>query len=137
MKELSNEEFMAGYTPVGNEYEAYVKEHGDEVSAAGKKLSDGPYHIQGKLGGKYAVHITLDRGMKQGSYYYDKMGPSARLELKVLDFNPKTGKLILEEHNDMGQVTGTFTGTLSSTGFVGQMTSYQGKIYDFNMTVTD
>ena len=137
MKELSNEEFMAGYTPVGNEYEAYVKEHGDEVSAAGRKLSDGPYHIQGKLDGKYAVHITLDKGMKQGSYYYDKMGPSARLELKVLDFNPKTGKLILEEHNDMGQVTGTFTGTLSSTGFVGQMTSYQGKIYDFNMTVTD
>ena len=37
----------------------------------------------------------------------------------------------------MGQVTGTFTGTLSSTGFVGQMTSYQGKIYDFKMTVTD
>ncbi len=26
MKELSNEEFMAGYTPVGNEYEAYVKD---------------------------------------------------------------------------------------------------------------
>lgn len=137
MKELSNKEFMADYTPVGNEYEAYVKEHGDEVSAAGKKLSDGPYHIQGKLGGKYSVHITLDKGMKQGSYYYDKMGPSARLELKVLDFNPKTGKLILEEHNDKGQVTGTFTGTLSSTGFVGQMTSYQGKIYDFKMTVTE
>lgn len=136
MKELSNEEFMAIYTPVGNEYEAFIKENGDAISNAGKKLGDGPYYIQGKLGGKYAVHITLKQGMKDGLYYYDKNGPTAKLELKVQDFNPKTGKLKLEEHNDKGQVTGTFTGTLSETSFVGKMTSFQGKVYDFDMKVT-
>lgn len=137
MKELSNEEFMDTYTPVGNEYEAYVKEHGDDVKNVTKKLGDGPYHIKGKLGGKYAVHITIEKGMKTGYYYYDKNGAGATLALKVQDFNPKTGKLILEEQNDKGQVTGTFNGTLTSTSYIGQMTSFQGKIYDFDMEVTE
>lgn len=137
MKELSNEEFMDTYTPVGNEYEAYVKEHGDDVKNVTKKLHDGPYKIKGKLGGKYAVHITIEKGMKTGSYYYDKNGSGATLALKVQDFNPKTGKLILEEQNDKGQVTGTFNGTLSSTSYIGQMTSFQGKTYDFDMEVTE
>lgn len=82
MRELSNQEFMATYTPIGNEYEAYVKKHGDSVKNISKKLDDGPYHIKGKLGGKYAVHITLEKGMTNGSYYYDKYGPSAKLELR-------------------------------------------------------
>lgn len=136
MKELSNEEFMKTYTPKGNEYKEYVNEHGDDVTKGSSKLGDGPYMIQGKLGGKYAVHINLEKGMKSGSYYYDKNGPDATLELKVQEFNPKTGKLVLEEHNNKGQVTGTFNGTLSATNYIGQMTSFQNKVYDFDMTVT-
>lgn len=138
MKQQSKEEFMASYKPDGSEYDSYVKEFGDPTkdnAAATGASADGPFKISGKLGGKHAVHITLESGMKSGSYYYDKYGPSAKLRLKVLDYNPKSGAITLEEHNDNGEVTGTFTGTLTATAFRGKMTSFAGKTYDFNMVV--
>lgn len=136
MKELSADEFMAIYTPTGNEYETYLKENGSSSGKMNEKLSDGPYKIKGKLGGKYAIHMTLDKGMKTGSYYYDKNGAGNPLTLLIKSFNPRTGKIKIEEHNAKGEVTGTFTGTLSATSFSGKMTSFQGKTYAFDMAST-
>lgn len=138
MKQKSKDEYMATYKPDGSEYDSYVKEFGDPTkdnAAATGASADGPFKISGKLGGKLPVHITLNKGMKDGSYYYDKYGPSAKLHLKVLDYNPKTGSIKLEEHNDRGEVTSTFSGTLTATAFRGKMTSFAGKTYDFNMVV--
>ena len=138
MKQKSKDEYMATYKPDGSEYDSYVKEFGDPTkdnAAATGASADGPFKISGKLGGKLPVHITLNKGMKDGSYYYDKYGPSAKLHLKVLDYNPKTGSIKLEEHNDRGEVTSTFSGTLTPTNFKGKMISFQGKTYNFDMTV--
>lgn len=134
MNTPSQESFFKSYAANGNEYADYVKTHGEAKAGAGK-LSDGPYELAGKLGGKMAIHVNIDKGMKHGSYYYDKYGPSNTLELSVKAFNPRTGELTLEESNDKGQVTGSFVGTLSDRSYTGTMTSYTGKSYAFDLAV--
>lgn len=131
MKEMSVDEFFAAYEPQGREFATYVKDHGHVAPVvAGEGLGDGPFELNGKIGGKHAVRMTLDKGMKTGSYYYDKMGPQNPLNLKITEYNPKTGKLKLEETNANGEVTGTFIGTLSADDFTGSMTSYRGQTFN-------
>lgn len=135
MKDLSAAEFMAVYTPSGNEYAEYMKSHSDAGSATGAKLSDGPYNISGKLGGKYPIHLVINAGMRDGYYYYDKNGSSNKLTLTVKSFSRKSGKIVLEERNAAGDITGSFTGTLTPSTFTGEMTAFTGKSYNFNLKV--
>lgn len=130
----TQESFFKHYKPTGDEYSNYIRVHGNEVT---KKdvLSYGPYSIVGKLGGKYPIHMSLEKGMKNGSYYYDKSGSKNTLNLHVKSFNSRTGELVIEETNNKREVTGTFTGILSPDSYVGQMTSFQGKTYDFNLDI--
>ncbi|MCM1349219.1 MAG: hypothetical protein NC338_07380 [Firmicutes bacterium] len=137
MKVPTQEEFYANFTPTGNEYEAYVKANGTVSASAADDLSEGPYTIAGKLNGKLPIHINLNKGMRDGSYYYDKYGPSNTLTLTVKSFNKKTGTLVIEERNDKGEVTGTFSGTLTPETFVGEMTAYTGKTLPFNLKVVN
>lgn len=134
MSTPSQEQFFANYTPTGKEYQNYIDNHGADV-AVPNKLSNGPYTIVGKLGGKYPIHLQLDEGMKSGAYYYDKMGPNNQLTLSVKSFNKNTGELVLEEMNDKGDVTGSFIGTLRPDAYTGTMTAYTGKSYKFDLTV--
>ncbi|MDE6296416.1 MAG: phosphoethanolamine transferase CptA, partial [Muribaculaceae bacterium] len=131
----SKEDFYKKYTPTGEEYAAYVKVHGD-TPVKREALGYGPFLMTGKVGGKYAVHITLNKGMKTGSYYYDKSGPNATLDLSVKEYNENTGEVTIEEKNKNGEVTGTFIGILTPDSFVGKMTSFQGKTYDCNFKVS-
>lgn len=135
MSTPSQESFFKNYKPTGNEYSDYVKRYGDQPVST-KKLSYGPYAIAGKLGGKYPIHITLEKGMKKGSYYYDKSGPKNKLDLVVKAFNDRTGELTLEEMSAKGEITGTFIGKLTPETFTGKMSSYTGKTYDFTLNVT-
>lgn len=134
VKTPSKEDFFKNYTPSGKEYDEYIAKYGDKLSAS-NKLSDGPYNLAGKLGGKYAVHVNLEKGMKKGTYYYDKSGANAKLNLSIKEFNPNTGELTMEETNDKGQVTGTFIGTLTSEAYTGKMTAFSGKTYSFTLAV--
>lgn len=131
----SQESFFKNYTPTGHEYADYVKVHGDEPIKA-DRLSYGPYQLAGKLGTKLAIHLNLDKGMKHGTYYYDKYGPNNTLNLSVKAFNDNTGELTLEETNEKGEVTGTFIGTLTPEAYTGTMTAYTGKSFPFTLTVT-
>lgn len=133
---LSDEEIVNKYyKPTGKEYEEYLK----SVKPADKeaKLGDGPYTITGKIGGKYAIHMTLDKGMKYGSYYYNKKGPGAKLNLRVVNFNKATGQISLEETDASGNVTGTFVGVITPSSFKCQMSvPSTGKTYDCDLAVS-
>lgn len=133
MKIPSREQFFENYTPTGNEYAEYVK---DMPKGGSANLGDGPFALAGKLGGKHAIHMTINRGLKDGTYYYDKYGPSNALTLTVKNFDKKTGKITLEEQNNKGQVTGSFTGVLTPTSFNGDMTAYTGKTLPFTLEVS-
>lgn len=134
MKTLDRADFEKNYKYSGDEFAEYMKT-ADKSLANRKPLPNGPFAISGKLGGKYPVHIILDKGMKKGSYYYDKSGPNNTLNLEVKSFNRRTGKIILEETNDKGEVTGTFTGELTEKSFIGKMTAFSGVTYNFDLTV--
>lgn len=131
----SKEDFYKNYTPTGDEYLAYVKVNGEEPEKK-KSLGYGPFTLTGKIDGKYPIHLTLEKGMKTGSYYYDKNGPKATLSLSIKEYNENTGELTFEEKNDKGEKTGTFVGVLSSDSFKGKMTSFQGKTYECNLKVS-
>lgn len=130
----TKESFFKNYSPTGDEYNEYIRVHGDEVVKK-NSLGYGPFTIAGKLGGKYPIHINLAKGMKSGSYYYDKNGPKATLDLHVKSYNENTGDLTMEEKNNKGEVTGTFIGILTPYTYTGKMTSFQGKTYDFTLDV--
>lgn len=130
----SQESFFQNYQPTGQEFAAYVKAHGDEPVKA-EQISDGPYQLAGKLGTKLPIHVNLAKGMKHGTYYYDKYGPNNTLNLSVKAFNKNTGELTLEETNDKGEVTGTFIGKLTPEAYTGTMTAYTGKSYPFTLRV--
>ncbi|MDE5665260.1 MAG: hypothetical protein K2I31_04895 [Duncaniella sp.] len=134
MNTPSQESFFKNYKPTGKEYSEYISQYGEDAASA-KKISDGPYELAGKLGTKLAIHVNLDKGMKKGTYYYDKYGPSNTLQLVVKAFNPNTGDLTLEETNDKAEVTGTFIGKLSDTSYTGTMTAYTGKTYNFDLKI--
>lgn len=134
MKTPSQKSFFENFEPKGTEYADYVKVNG-EVEPSATKLSDGPYVIAGKLGGKYPIHINLEKGMEKGTYYYDKSGPSATLDLVVKSFNPRSGDLVLQETNAKGDVTGTFTGKMTADNYKGEMRAFTGKTYEFDLAV--
>lgn len=135
MNTPSQETFFKNYKPTGKEYKTYISENGED-NAKAQKLGNGPYELAGKLGTKLAIHVNLEKGMKKGTYYYDKYGPSNTLQLVVKSFNPNTGDLTLEETNDKAEVTGTFIGKLSNESYTGKMTAYTGKTYNFDLKVT-
>lgn len=135
MKTPSAEEFMANYTPKGDEWANYAKAHPEALRLKTDKLANGPYEITGKIGGKYAVTMHLNEGMKDGSYYYNKNGAKKPLTLKVKSFNPRTGAIVIEETAPDGKMSGTFTGTLSKDAFKGKMDVYNGNSFDFDLAV--
>ncbi|MDE7349599.1 MAG: hypothetical protein K2N25_00910 [Muribaculaceae bacterium] len=132
----TKESFFKNYQPTGDEYNDYVKVHGDKVVKK-STLGYGPFQFAGKLGGKYPIHINIEKGMKYGSYYYDKNGPKATLDLQVKAYNENTGELTMEETNNKGEVTGTFIGVVTPYDYSGKMTSFQGKTYDFTLDVVN
>lgn len=134
MRTPSQDEFFEKYQPTGDEYADYVAAHGDDVEASAK-LGEGPYDMAGVIGKNMKIHLHLDKGMKEGSYYYDKNGANATLSLKVKSFNRNTGELTLEEYNNRGDITGNFVGTLTTEGYTGKMTAFSGKSYNFTLKI--
>lgn len=135
MREPTQDEFLVVYKAKGDEYARYKKAHPEDVKKS-KILNDGPYYLAGKVGGKYPIHMTLDKGMKTGSYYYDKYGPKNPLTLNISSFDPKNGKITLQEMNKDDNITGEFNGTLTYDSFEGTMTSHAGQSYNCKFTVS-
>lgn len=130
---VSMEEFLERFKAKGDEYARYMEERGP-IDESGNTLGKESMTFAGKLGGKYPIHLTIGEGFKSGSYYYDKYGPSNPLKLTVISFNPKNGKIKLEEFTDQGRVTGEFTGVVSKNSFEGEMDAYNGKTHAFSLS---
>lgn len=133
---IDENEFIKHFKPKGDEYAKYVKNHG-AIEKREKGIGDGPFTFAGKLGGKYPIHLTIDKGFKTGSYYYDKYGPSHPLKLTVTSYEPSTGKLKLEEFTDKGRVTGEFAGIVTAETYEGEMDAYTGKTHKFTLTAVN
>lgn len=131
---VNENEFLKRFEPKGYEYARYVKEHG-AIDKRQEGIGDGPFTFAGKLSGKHAIHLTIDKGFKTGSYYYDKYGPAHPLQLTVTSYDPSTGKLKLEEFTDQGRVTGEFDGVVTSETYEGEMDSFTGKTHKFTLSV--
>lgn len=134
IKAIDRDEFEKNYKFTGKEFTEYMKT-ADKSLAERKPLPDGPFAISGKIGGKYPIHMHLDSGMKNGTYYYDKSGANNTLNLAIKSFNRRSGKIIIEETNDKGEVTGTFNGVLTEKSFKGVMKAFSGITYNFDLTV--
>lgn len=135
MKTPSVEEFLAGYTPKGDEWANYAKAHPEALRLNKEKLANGPYEITGKIGGKYAITMHLNQGMQEGEYYYNNQGKNNTLKLDIKSFNPRTGAIVIEETAPDGKKTGAFTGTLTQNSFKGTMSVNNGQAYDFDLNV--
>ncbi len=77
------------------------------------------YRLEGKINGKYPVHMILDMGSLAGAYYYDKSGVDNYLTLKIHSYNEASGQMTIDEFNNKGELTGEFSGTLTDEGFSG------------------
>ena len=123
------EKYIPHYVPNGGEYKKYE----DEVKPKAKKdIPDGPYELWGAVGGKYPIHMNLEKGLEKGKYYYDKNGPKATLNLSIKGFDKKSGMIVIEERTDQGRVTGIFMGRVLKDAFKGQMIAFDGRIYDID-----
>ncbi len=134
MNTPSQEDFFSKYQPTGDEYADYVAVHGDDVEV-GEKVGNGPFDFAGVIGKNMKIHMHLDKGMKEGSYYYDKNGSKSVLTLKVKGFNRNTGEITLEEYDKKGVITGNFVGKIVGKNFTGTMTAHSGKSYSFDLKV--
>lgn len=106
----------------------------DSESAEGDDTIQTDMVLEGKIGGKYPIHMTLNGDRTGGSYYYDKSGPDNCLTLYVTDYDAATGLLKMEERNDKGEVTGRFEGRLTAKSYVGTLTLTNGKEFTFDLT---
>ncbi len=92
--------------------------------------------VSGKIGGKYAVVMTLDIAGRYGQYYYTRSGSGNSLDLVWDNYDPSTGLLEMHEVAPGGDITGYFTGYLTPDGYAGMMTNLKGQEFDFTLTLT-
>lgn len=85
---------------------------------------------------KYPItmHLEIEGSQVKGTYYYDRKGPNAQLNLSgSCDGNT----LDLNETDDNGTPTGHFKGTMSDGVFRGQFITNKGKSMPFKLTEGD
>lgn len=85
----------------------------------------------GSISGAGGITMYIDSRMGEFWYYYNKFGPNNKLYLTVL--TNRGNFLELYEQNEFGQVTGTFSGTLTGNSYSGTFTNYKGRSYRFNL----
>lgn len=135
---------------VNDEEEAVTEEPADAPAeettesevAAPQSKNPGIAVLEGKIGGKYAVVMTLDVENQTGSYYYVRSGASNTITLKWDLYIPKTGTLCLMEYTKDGKNTGEFEGILEGdpaqgdVRYEGEMTNAKGQKFDFVLKQT-
>lgn len=90
---------------------------------------DGTYTLKGSVSSyPITMNIEIDGESVKGSYYYDKKGPNAKLNLQGTN---NDGELDINETDANGTPTGHFVGTMSNGTFSGQFITNQGKKMPF------
>ncbi len=85
----------------------------------------------GSIKGAGGITMYINSVTGEFWYYYNKFGPNAKLYLSVLSNNGNF--LELYEQNDYGEVTGTFSGTLTGNSYSGTFTNYKGRSFSFSL----
>jgi len=110
-------------------------ESGSNSSGSQSTDIEGTYDLNGKVD-KYPItmHLEIEGSQVKGTYYYDRKGPNAQLNLSgSCDGNT----LDLNETDDNGTPTGHFKGTMSDGVFRGQFITNKGKSMPFAVTNGD
>lgn len=105
---------------------------GDSNSSGSSSGIDGTYELKGKVE-KYPItmHLEIEGSQVNGTYFYDKKGPDAQLNLSGrCDGN----SLDINETDENGTPTGHFKGTMNDGVFKGQFITNKGKSMPFAVT---
>ena len=104
----------------------------DSNSSGSSSGIDGTYELKGKVD-KYPItmHLEIEGSQVNGTYFYDKKGPDAQLNLSGrCDGN----SLDINETDENGTPTGHFKGTMDDGVFKGQFITNKGKSMPFAVT---
>ncbi len=85
----------------------------------------------GSIKGAGGITMYINSVTGEFWYYYNKFGPNAKLYLSVLSNNGNF--LELYEQNDYGEITGTFSGTLTGNSYSGTFVNYKGRSFSFSL----
>ena len=87
------------------------------------------YDLEGAVY-KYPItmHLDIEGTQVKGTYYYNKRGPNAKLNISGTYEN---GEMDLNETDEKGVPTGHFKGTFAGGEFKGQFIDNKGKVLDF------
>ena len=105
---------------------------GDPNSSERSSGIEETYDLKGKVD-KYPItmHLEIEGSLVKGTYYYDKKGPDAQLNLSgSCDGN----SLDINETDENGTPTGHFKGTMDDGVFKGQFITNKGKSMPFAVT---
>lgn len=108
----------------------------DDSSDENSDVSDDrTVDLRGKVD-KYPVtmHLEINGSQVKGSYYYDKKGPSAKLNLSGSNEN---GIMDINETDANGTPTGHFSGRFSNGIYSGSFVTNQGKKMPFKLAEGD
>jgi len=126
--------FLLGVIVVGGGWFAYQKFYASKF-AAGEELEEQMMgHQSLTLYGavdKYPVtmQINIDKSKVSGTYYYNKKGPDLVLTLRG-SLNAE-GFMYLDEYDEKGTRTGSFSGYLSNGEYEGEFVTNKGKRMHF------
>ena len=97
-----------------------------------KETIQGSFDLGGAVS-KYPVtmHLDIKGGQVEGSYYYNKRGPNARLQLSG---TYKDGKMNLNESDEKGVPTGHFKGEFEDGEYKGKFIDSKGNSLNFLLT---
>lgn len=119
---------------VSSKWEEKDGDSSDESSAIGSS-DESSYDMRGKVD-KYPItmHLDINGTQVKGSYYYDKQGANAQLNLS----GTRNGDVLdLNETDSNGTPTGHFKGILRDGEYRGQFITNKGKSMPFAVTEGD
>ncbi len=87
-------------------------------------------HVYDGTIGKYPIRMTINVEAGWGEYYYKSKGPKHTLGLRIYF---KGSRLIMEEYNDYGELTGYFEGKYGNVITGTFYATQSGKKYNFKV----
>ena len=131
IKGFTKEEFMAAFIPTGNEYEEYVKNNGRH-KAVGESLI---FVVEGLMGGlDTRLSMDKDRGFLMYTTNSNELEASTnqQRDVKLISYDPSSGRLELRVSRPDGTVTGNLVGTYKNGEYNGQFQNVNGKSSAFS-----
>lgn len=129
VKGFSMDEFLAIFKATGHEYDEYVKtEHKSFVGAESLE-----FIVEGLMG-SCGTRVIMNGN--EGTLFYNPNGADIQCVeqrgLSLVNYDPKTGQLVLQVHKIDGTKTGQLVGTLKNGTYSGTFQSASGSTSSFS-----